>query len=108
MNIFTRSTLTLFFSLVLLSSLQVKAQSILNPNDSVYTYNSSAPLGSKTNPGLPADNSAITKWIRTVRLSWNTNEWKAYILHTIPFRLKFPKSYNPTANDGKKYPMMIF
>jgi len=110
MNNFTRhALLTLTLALVLLfSRQQAVAQSILNPNDSVYTYNPNAPAGSVTNPNMPADGNTIGKWIRTVRLTWNTNEWKAYILHTIPFRLKFPKTYNPTANDGKKYPMMIF
>ena len=109
MNNFTRSSLSLILAFALLfSRQQAAAQSILNPADSVYTYNPNAAAGSLTNPNMPADANAITKWIRTVRLTWNTNEWKAYILHTIPFRLKFPKSYNPTANDGKKYPMMIF
>jgi len=108
MKLFTRLLQTVLIACCFLIAGSVMGQSILDPNDSVYTYNSSAPSGSPTNPGMPSDNSKIAKWVRTVRLSWNTREWKAYILHTIPFRLKFPKSYNPTANDGKKYPMLVF
>jgi hypothetical protein len=76
-------------------------QSILNPNDSVITYNSSAP------PTQPAFGQ-IGKWVRTKRLSWNTNEYKCYIYKGCAFRLHFPKTYNPTANDGKKYPVFVF
>ncbi len=76
-------------------------QSILNPNDTVKTYNSSAP------PTQPAYGQ-IGKWVRTKRLSWNTDEYKCYFYKGYAFRLHFPKSYNPTANDGKKYPMLVF
>ena len=41
-------------------------------------------------------------------MTWNTNNWKCYIINGNPFRLRFPNGYNPTANDGKVYPMMIF
>ena len=76
-------------------------QSILDPNDAVVTYNPSTP------PTQPAYGQ-IGKWVRTVRLSWNTNEYKCYIYKGCAFRLHFPKTYNPTANDGKKYPMLVF
>jgi len=79
----------------------VNAQSVLDPTDPVITYNSSAP------PTEPAWGQ-IGKWVRTKRLGWNTDEYKCYIYKGVAFRLKFPKSYNPTANDGKKYPMLIF
>src|ERR1700742_3436912 len=109
MNTFTRSTLSLLIALLLWSThQQVNAQSILDPTDPVITYDPNAAAGSATNPNIPANTNAIAKEIRTVRLSWHTNEWKAYILHTIPFRLKFPADYNPTANDGKKYPILVF
>ncbi len=77
------------------------SQSVLNPSDSVITYNSSQP---PTQPPF----GQIGKWVRTVRLGWNTTEYKCYIYKGCAFRLHFPKSYNPTANDGKKYPMMVF
>ncbi len=72
------------------------AQSILDPSDPVVTYNASAP------PTQPAGNT-IGKWVRTKRLSWNTNNYKCYVYNSFPFRLRFPKSYNHTAVDGKKY-----
>ncbi|MHA4808119.1 fibronectin type III domain-containing protein [Flavitalea flava] len=107
MKKFTQTPTLFLLATVLSFTLSLHGQSVLNPNDSVVTYNPNAPAGSLSNPNMP-DPSTIGKWIRTVRLSWNTKEWKAYILHTIPFRLKFPRSYDPTANDGKKYPMLIF
>ncbi|MBN9386384.1 MAG: fibronectin type III domain-containing protein, partial [Chitinophagaceae bacterium] len=112
MKIFTNVLLTVMLFVSGLLVQEVRAQSVLDPTDSVYTYNSSAAVGSPNNPNLPALNS-IGKWIRTVRLNWNTNMWKAYVYNGpngvgVPFRLLFPKSYNPTANDGKKYPILIF
>ena len=77
------------------------AQSVLDPTDPVITYNSANP---PTQPSF----GQIGKWVRTVRLGWNTNSYKAYIYKGCAFRLKFPKSYNPTANDNKKYPMLVF
>lgn len=76
-------------------------QSVMNPNDAVINYNSSAP------PAQPAWGQ-IGKWVRTPRLGWNTTEYKCYIYKGEAFRLHFPKTYNPTANDGKKYPMLVF
>src|SRR5258708_577262 len=102
MKVFTQAVhfiVLVALSLVLASS--VKGQSILDPGDSVITYNSANP------PASPAWGT-IGKWVRTVRLGWNTTNFKCYVYNGICFRLRFPKSYNPTANDGKKYPMMIF
>ena len=77
------------------------SQSVLDPTDSVYAYNPNKP------PTQPP-NGQIGKWVRTPRLGWNTTSYKAYIYKGCAFRLKFPKTYNPTANDGKTYPMMVF
>jgi large repetitive protein len=79
----------------------VYAQSVLNPNDPIVVYNPAAP------PTAPQWNQ-IGKWVKTNRLSWNTSSFKAYHYNGFSFRLKFPKTYNPTAPDGKKYPMIIF
>src|SRR6185369_6329535 len=103
MKLFTNVLFTVMLFVACLVQ-NAQAQSILDPTDSVYTYNSSAAVGTPNNPNLPAINS-IGQWIRTVRLNWNTNSWKAYVYTGpngvgVPFRLKFPKSYNPTANDG--------
>src|SRR3954465_13190863 len=78
----------------------LSAQSILDPNDPLVTYNPASP------PAIPA--SGIAKWVRTSRVSWNTSAYKAYYFNGNCFRLKFPKTYNPTAVDGKKYPMIVF
>lgn len=79
----------------------VMAQSILNPNDTVVTYNPASP------PALPTYGQ-IGKWVRTVDLGWNTTGYKCYFYKSNQFRLYYPPTYNPTANDGKKYPMLIF
>lgn len=76
-------------------------QSVINPNDTLVNYDSSKP------PVQPAWGQ-IGKWVRTPRLSWNTSEYKSYIYKGCAFRLHFPKTYNPTATDGKKYPMLVF
>ncbi|HEU4553432.1 MAG TPA: fibronectin type III domain-containing protein, partial [Chitinophaga sp.] len=73
---------------------------VLDPNDPVVTYNSASP------PTQPAW-GAIGKWVRTKRLSWNTDSYKCYIYKGMQFRLKFPKNFNP-ADTSKKYPMIIF
>lgn len=92
----------LVISLVSLSLFNsVFSQSVLNPLDPVINYDST------NKPSQPASNQ-IGKWVRTPSLSWNTASYKAYIYKGCAFRLKFPKTYNPTANDGKKYPMLVF
>ena len=78
-----------------------QAQSILNPSDTIVTFNPA------DTPAIPAYGQ-IAKWVRTVRMSWNTSNWKCYIYNGNQFRLRFPPDYNPTANDGKLYPMLIF
>ncbi|HEU4471302.1 MAG TPA: fibronectin type III domain-containing protein, partial [Flavisolibacter sp.] len=77
------------------------AQSVIDPNDPLVTYNPAAP------PALPPGGQ-IGKWVRTVRVGWNSTAWKAYILNGVPFRVKFPTTYNHTAVDGKKYPAIVF
>src|ERR1700722_16937871 len=102
-------TQKLLFSLIVLVAFfagTVHGQSVLNPADSTYTYDSTKAKGSPQNPN--ATSGAIIKWVRTHTLSWNTNQWKCYYFNTVQFRLIYPKSYNPTANDGKKYPIIIF
>ena len=86
---------------ILISSNCVSAQSVLDPTDPVVTYNQSSP------PAQPTWGQ-IGKWVRTKRLGWNTDSYKAYVYKGCAFRLKFPKTNNPTANDGKKYPMLVF
>jgi len=98
----SRNTVLLLILLSSFFSLGANGQSVLDPNDPVINYDPNNP------PTQPAAGQ-IGKWVRTPRFSWwNTNTYKAYIYNGYAFRLRFPKTYDPTANDGKKYPMMIF
>ncbi|MGB3008469.1 MAG: LamG-like jellyroll fold domain-containing protein, partial [Chitinophagaceae bacterium] len=91
----------LVISLGVLFLQSTSAQSVMDPADPLVNYNSSAP------PTQPAWGQ-IGKWVRTPLLNWTTTSYKAYIYKGFQFRLKFPKTYNPTANDGKKYPVFVF
>src|ERR1044071_8672351 len=91
--------LVLLISFAAFYGQSVQGQSVLNPADPIVTYNSSSP------PAQPAFGT-IGKWVRTKRLSWTTDSYKCYIYKGMCFRLKFPKTYNPTAVDGKKYPII--
>lgn len=102
MRTFFRILSIAFFSIGGLALQEANSQSVLDPNDPVINYNPSSP---PTQP--PA--GQIGKWVRTPRnFGWNTDVYKSYIYNGYAFRLKFPKTYNPTANDGKKYPMIVF
>ena len=74
-----------------------RAGDVLDPNDPVVTYNPSAP------PVKPSSGQ-VGKWVRKVRVSFSTSSYKCYIYNNIPFRLKYPKNYDP----AKKYPIMLF
>lgn len=77
------------------------AQSVLDPADTVVEYN-------PDNPPVEPAWGQIGKWVRTKRLNWNTDEYKCYIYKGCAFRLHFPKTYDPTTNDGKKYPLLVY
>lgn len=79
---------------------KLSAQSILNPNDTIAEYD-------PENPPVEPPYGQIGTWVRTKSLSWNSDSYKCYIYEGSCFRLKFPKTYNPNANDGKKYPLAI-
>lgn len=104
--------LTTIGTLLLLSV--TRAQNVMDPADPIYTYNSSDPVGSNTNPTLPA-NYEIKKWIRTNtpnRVTWNTTNFKCYVFGgtnttgAVAMRIRFPNNYNP--NNAAKYPVMVF
>ncbi len=38
---------------------------------------------------------------------WDTSPYKAYLYEDIEFRLMFPNGFDSTANDGKKYPLIL-
>lgn len=96
-----KKTVHLLISFILLFVGTVSAQRVLNPADTVTTYKSTAP------PTQPTY-GRIGKWVRTVRMSWNTSGFKPYIYKGLPFRLKFPKTYQDGVADGKKYPVFVF
>src|SRR5437764_173717 len=100
----TRKTQSIAFCVSLLAILffgNAAAQSVLDPNDPVNNYD---PAHAPVQPGW----MTMGKWVRTPRGygDW-TNRYKAYIWQGLAFRLRFPNGFN-TANDGKKYPLMIF
>lgn len=76
------------------------AQSVLNPADTIVEYDPG-------NPPVQPTFGQIGKWARTKSVLWNSDSYKAYIYKGVCFRLKFPISYNPIANDGKKYPIAV-
>src|SRR5690606_7102959 len=86
--------------LLLVCTQPVWAQGVLDPNDPVVTYNPSNP------PSQPAWGS-IGKWVRTERVSWNSDLYKCYIYKGMQFRLKYPKNFN-AADTSKKYPIIVF
>jgi predicted esterase len=78
-----------------------KAQTgVLNPNDSVITYNPS-------NPPATPPNGTLAKWVRTVRMSYATSDFKCYYFNGVQFRLKWPTNWTPGA-DGKTWPLYLF
>ena len=100
----TRLTRSIFLFMAFYVAIALQfahAQNVLDPNDPVVTYD-------PNNPPVQPPDGQIGKWVRTVRMTWNTDMYKAYIYKGLAFRLHFPKTYNPTANDGKKYPIMLF
>lgn len=100
--------LTVIAALLLIG--KISAQNVFNPTDQVYTYDPSKPVGDPRNPALPPDR-VMAKWIRTTansKVTFNTTMYKPYIWNGMPFRLLYPKTYQPGVNDGKKYPIVVF
>ena len=88
---------TLFFVLVLFVTCTVDAQ-VLDPNDPVVTYD-------PANPPQQPPFGQVGDWVRTKRVGWNTDDYKAYIYKGLRIRLKFPKNYD--ANADKRYPVAV-
>lgn len=97
-----------FYVLLLLCMIVVSNQAfsqagVLDPNDPDVIFS--------TNDQTPAPPyNQISKWGHKVRLNWNPYSYgyKSYIFRGMAFRLKFPKTYQPGVNDGKKYPCFLF
>ena len=88
----------LLFSAVLLSY-KADAQ-VLDPTDPIVVYN-------PNNPPSTSPWAQVKKWVVTPRLNWDGSSYKSYFYRGVPFRLKFPKTYQPNANDGKEYPLVL-
>ncbi len=71
---------------------------VMDPNDEVVNYDAGDPI-EKPSWG------SMVKWVRTPRLGWDTDSYKAYFYKGMPFRIKWPTNYDPTGNT--KYPMII-
>jgi len=97
--IFTR-IFTLGWTLGVLVGTAKAQTGVLNPNDSVITYNS-------LNPPATPPNGTLAKWVRTVRMSYPTSDFKCYYYNGVQFRLKWPKDWTPGA-DGRTWPLYIF
>jgi len=97
---FTRRLNLLLVVLAFLFGQSVLAQTgVLNPNDPIVIYNPSAP------PTLPPAGT-LAKWVKTTRMSYNTDDFKCYVYNYVQFRLKWPKSWTP--GDTKTYPLYVF
>ncbi|HEX9512009.1 MAG TPA: T9SS type A sorting domain-containing protein [Puia sp.] len=73
---------------------------VLNPNDPIVLYNSANP------PAYPPANTLV-KWVKTTRLSYNTDDFKCYFYNNVQFRLKWPKTF-ATDPAGTTYPLYLF
>lgn len=95
---------TLFLmSMILVTSNAFSQPGAMDPNDPDRIFS--------TNDQTPAPPyNQISKWGHKVRLNWNpfSYGYKSYYFKGMSFRLKFPKTYQPGVNDGKKYPCFIF
>ncbi len=104
----------LLTTISLLGILAVQAQNVFNPNDPLVRYNANAAVGSSQKPN--PDITGIQKWVAdsmsSISNSYSTQSYKAYYLNIngvrLPFRLKYPRSYNDPDSAGKKYPVMLF
>lgn len=95
-----KKTLLLTAFAALFALCTVHAQNVFDPNDPIVTYDPAHP------PAIPPMNT-ISKWVRTVRLPWNTDKFKPYYFNDMAMRIRYPNGYNP-ADHTKKYPVILF
>ncbi len=81
-------------ALIIFGGMTAEAQ-VLNPNDPLVIYN-------PNNPPQQPPYGQVGKW--TAKLD-RKQDYKAYIYKGLPIRLKFPKDYNPGANET--YPIVV-
>src|SRR5258708_24073024 len=73
---------------------------VLNPNAPIVLYNAAAP------PTKPGGNT-MAKWVKTTRVSYNTDDFKCYYYNNVQFRLKWPRNFT-TAPAGTTFPLYLF
>ncbi len=78
--------------------------SILNPNDPMANFGPGETYNENNLPKQP-QSGYIGKWVRTKRMNWDTDSYKAYIYKGLLIRMKFPKNYDP--NRQEKYPVIV-
>jgi predicted esterase len=83
---------------VLINSKSQAQNSVMNVNDTIVEYD-------ELNPPPTPNWGVLSKWVRTVRVNWNTDSYKCYFYKGMPFRLKFPLNYDTTGNT--QYPMIV-
>ncbi|HTI10803.1 MAG TPA: PA14 domain-containing protein, partial [Puia sp.] len=98
---FTRILSAFAFLIVGFFSSDTFAQTgVLNPNDPIVLYNPASP------PVRPGSNTMV-KWVKTTRVSYNTDDFKCYYYNNVQFRLKWPKTF-ATDPAGTTYPLYLF
>lgn len=96
-------TLIIFCASILLLKVQAQNNStVFNSADVVTFLDPNSPK-----PVLPPNNNTVYKWYATKKVNWNSQNFKAYILNSLNFRVRYPENYNP-ADTAKKYPVILF
>ncbi|WP_020531130.1 PA14 domain-containing protein [Flexithrix dorotheae] len=93
-----RLLLLLFILPFFFLSKDLSAQ-VLDPDDPLVRWEEGDPV-----PSQPAFGQ-IGKWVATQVVNWDTEDFKPYIFKGMPFRLMFPKNYDPNKADG--YPIVV-
>ncbi len=71
---------------------------IFDHNDPIVEYD-------PENPPTQPPSGTPGKWVRTKRLNWNTDDFKAYFYNGMAFRLRYPENFDTSGNT--KYPVVI-
>lgn len=111
---FIMKTILFVSVLLFICTLPSVAQNVFDPNDTTARYDATKALGTRNNPN-PAK-TGLQKWVSVatngISTSFDASSYKAYFINVggrrMPFRLKFPKSYNNPDSASKRYPMMLF
>ena len=113
----------LFILLILFISGASMAQNVMTPADPCYKYDSTAPVGTGTNPSIPPGN-VVVKWVHDPSQNgagrdnsgsnadtigshgFDQSTFKCYRYGNTSYRIRFPNNYDP--NNPSKYPLILF